>query len=99
MELRLKNYNKPTNRRLKLIADIALFALTLELPIITTLPVSEDVRFWIGFAVAELTVLFKLISKFTADDTVHYPDPVPLPDVDPEESDTQPTDVLTHRDI
>jgi cytochrome b561 len=74
MKFKLSNYNKPANRKWKQIADIALYGLTLELPIIAALPLDEKMKLWITFGITQLTVLFKLVSKFTTDETTVDPD-------------------------
>jgi hypothetical protein len=65
--LKLSNLNKPSHPNWKKIADIALYMLMAELPIITMLPVSDTTKLWITLGLTQGTVLIKAISKFTLD--------------------------------
>ena len=64
----LSNLSKPDNKKWKLIADVALYILPLELVAVANLPFSDNTIFWVGFGLTQLTVIFKAISKFTSED-------------------------------
>jgi len=70
MEFKLSNYNKPSHKTFKLIADISIYAIPIYLPIIMTLPVSDNTKLWINTGLSFLSATIKIISKFTADDCV-----------------------------
>jgi hypothetical protein len=66
--LRVENLDKPDNKKWKLVANILIYALIPELGIIMTLPIPDAWKLWLTFAIAELSLFGKLISKFTSDD-------------------------------
>lgn len=68
MELKTSNWNKPSNKKWKLLADVMLYSLIGQLPILAALPIDETLKIWIGFGLAELILIFKVISKFTQDE-------------------------------
>lgn len=65
----IDNLKKPDNKKWKLIADIALYILPIELVAVTSLPLSASAVYWIGFTLTQATVIFKAISKLTTDET------------------------------
>lgn len=70
---KLENFNKPSNRKWKSIADFFLFTLPLYLGAILALPVSEDVKLWLNFGVTIVTITLKGLSKFTAEESIPQP--------------------------
>ena len=70
MELKLNNFNKPSNKKWKLIADVALYSLPLLTSVVITAPISDNMQKWILVALNVLIVGFKTLSKFTSDETI-----------------------------
>jgi hypothetical protein len=68
MELKLSNYNKPSNKTYRLIGDIALFAIPIYIPIIMSLPISDLIKSWIVASLSFISGTIKIISKFTLDE-------------------------------
>lgn len=67
--LSFSNLNKPSNKRWKLVGDIMVFGLIPELGIIATIEsLSPEQKFWIAFAVAQVSLISKLITKFTSEE-------------------------------
>jgi hypothetical protein len=67
MTLNLDNINRPSHPKWKKIADIALYMLMAELPLVAMLPTSDTVKLWITLGLTQTTVIIKAISKFTLD--------------------------------
>lgn len=67
--MEISNLKKPDNKKWKMIADIMLYILPIELVAVTSLPLSASTVYWIGFVLTQATVIFKAISKFTSDET------------------------------
>lgn len=67
--LKVNNLNQPDNKKLKFIADIALYALLLINPLIVTMPVSDNIQKWVLFGLNLAVIGFKTLSKFTSDET------------------------------
>ena len=67
MKLSINNLGKPADPKYKKIADIALYLLLAEIPIVATLPVSDTVKFWITLGLTQGTIAIKAITKFTLD--------------------------------
>lgn len=65
--MKLSNLGKPSNPKYKKLADIALYMLMAELPIVAILPVSDTTKLWITLGLTQATVLVKAITKFTLD--------------------------------
>lgn len=68
MELSYDNFNKPSNRKWKKVADILLYTLPLYLTAILALPLSDNLKMWLSFCVTILTVTIKAVTKFTSED-------------------------------
>ena len=64
----VKNFDKPSNKKWKIIADIWLYSLPLLQGAILTMPVNEKVQNWIIFGISILIVGFKALSKFTTNE-------------------------------
>ena len=63
------NLGKPSNKKLKLIADILLYTLPLYMAAVMALqPVSPTFVMWANFALTLLAVTIKGISKFTSEE-------------------------------
>jgi hypothetical protein len=69
--LSVDNFNKPSNKKWKLVGDILVYALIPELGIILSLPISPVIKLWISVTIAELSLVSKLITKFTLDNDQH----------------------------
>lgn len=70
MNLSVKNINKPSNKKLKLIADYLLFTFlpAINIFFVTLQPVSEKFSLW-GIAISNLLItLFKGLTKLTAEE-------------------------------
>lgn len=68
MELKISNLKKPSDKKWKLVGDILIFALIPELTILATIEsLTPEQKFWIAFAIAQVSLVSKLISKFTAE--------------------------------
>lgn len=65
--LSVSNLGKPADPKYKKWADIALYMLMAELPIVAILPVSDTAKLWITLGLTQATVIIKAISKFTLD--------------------------------
>ena len=65
MNLQLNNLGKPSHPKWKKIADIALYMLLAEIPIVATLPLSDNTKLWITLGLTQATILIKAITKFT----------------------------------
>jgi hypothetical protein len=66
--MKLENFNKPSNKKWKSVADFFLYSLPLYLGAIMALPISEDIKLWLNFGITLVTVTLKGLSKFTAED-------------------------------
>lgn len=62
------NWNQPSDKKLKLIADIALYSLPLYLSAIMASPMRETTKAWINFAITIMIISFKVFTKFSKDD-------------------------------
>lgn len=66
---KVENLNKPSNKKWKMIADIALYVTPFIITAIMGLPLSDNMQKWVIFGVTMLSIVFKAISKFTTDET------------------------------
>jgi hypothetical protein len=66
--LKLSNVNQPSNKKWKFIADIALYSLLPIIPIVASMPISDNAQKWIIVAINFLVIGFKAVSKFTSED-------------------------------
>jgi hypothetical protein len=71
MKLKIINLTKPSNKKFKLVADIALYTLPFYLSAIMLLTIPEDVKMWVNFATTMVIVTLKAITKFTAEADVN----------------------------
>ena len=67
--LRYENLKKSSSKRWKAVADFFLYSLPLYLGSIMLLPLDENLKMWLNFAVSILVVSLKGISKFTSDES------------------------------
>lgn len=67
MQLSVDNFNKPSNKKWKLIADFFLYTLPLYSGAIMALPISDSAKLWINFVATFLTVSLKGLSKLTSE--------------------------------
>jgi hypothetical protein len=70
MQFSVDNFNKPSHKKWKLVADIILYTLPLYLGAIMALPISEEWKLWLNFSVTVITVTIKGISKFTIEEEI-----------------------------
>ena len=69
--LKISNLDRPSNKKWKLVADILIYGLIPELTIIATIDtLAIEQKFWIAFAIAQFSLISKVISKFTAEPDV-----------------------------
>lgn len=67
--LKASNLRKPDNKKWKLVGDILIYGLIPELGIIAGLDnISIETKFWLAFAIAQVSLISKLITKFTSDE-------------------------------
>lgn len=69
MTFRYSNLERPTNRRLKAIADFLLYTMPLYLGIILALPIGPNSKMWINTIFSVVIVTLKGLTKFTSDET------------------------------
>jgi hypothetical protein len=68
MELKISNFGKPSNKKWKLIADIALYSLPLYSGAIALITESAPLfALWTNFTITLIVVTLKAITKFTAE--------------------------------
>jgi hypothetical protein len=67
MNLSIKNFNKPSNKKFKLVADFLLYTLPLYMGAIMILSISDEAKMWLNFGISILTVTIKGITKLTAE--------------------------------
>jgi hypothetical protein len=68
MALSLDNFNKPSNRKWKAVADVILYTLPLYLGAVMALPISDTWKLWVNFGVTIVTITIKGISKLTLEE-------------------------------
>ncbi len=68
MELSVSNFHKPSNKKLKAIADFFLYSLPLYLGAVMALPVAENTKMWINFGLTIVIITIKGLTKFTSED-------------------------------
>lgn len=71
MQLKTSNFNKPSNKKWKLVGDILVYALIPELALLALVPetvIPAQAQVWIAIAAAEFGLISKLISKFTSEE-------------------------------
>jgi hypothetical protein len=68
--MELNNLKKPDNKKWKLIADIALYSLLPIIPIVASMPISDNAQKWIIVGINILVIGFKAVSKFTSEDSI-----------------------------
>lgn len=68
MEFSTDNWGKPSNKKMELIANIALYTLPLYTGALAILqPIAPGFVIWASFILTLATITFKGISKFTAE--------------------------------
>jgi hypothetical protein len=67
MEFKIANLKKPSNKKLKLIADIALYVLPFYLTAIMASGFSEEFKVWSNFGITIVVITLKAITKFTSE--------------------------------
>lgn len=80
MQLKISNFGKPSNKKWKLIADIALYSLPLYSGAIALISESAPLfALWTNFTITLVVVTLKAITKFTAE--LPVVDETPIEDV------------------
>jgi hypothetical protein len=69
MSFSVNNFNKPSDKKWKAIADFFLYSLPLYLGAIMALPINDETKLWLNFGMTILTVTIKGITKFTSEET------------------------------
>jgi hypothetical protein len=70
MKLSIENLKKPSNRKLKRIADWILYTFPLYSALLAAeLPVDNHVKIWANVILGLIVITFKAITKFTAEET------------------------------
>jgi hypothetical protein len=67
MTLKLSNYNKPSNPKWALVGNICLYAIPLYIPILLSLPLTDNGKLWVNAISSMVLATVKIISKFTSD--------------------------------
>lgn len=67
MNFKLDNYNKPSNKKWKLVGDICLTAIPVYIPIILALPINEEIKLLVNSLCAFILATIKIISNFTSE--------------------------------
>ena len=62
--MELNNLKKPDNKKWKFIADIALYSLIPVIPLVASMPISDNAQKWIIVGINLLVIGFKAVSKF-----------------------------------
>jgi hypothetical protein len=68
MNFSTDNLKKPSNKKLKAVADFFLYTLPLYLGAIMALPIPEESKIWLNFGVTIVIVTLKGLTKFTTDE-------------------------------
>lgn len=68
MQFKLSNWVKPSNKKLKLIADVVLYSFPLVDTLIVTTFGGGSGRLWVSFFLGLAVILFKTFTKFTAEE-------------------------------
>ena len=66
--LKYENLKKPSSKKWKSVADFFLYSLPLYLGSIMLLPLDENLKMWLNFAVSIAIITLKGASKFTTDE-------------------------------
>jgi len=69
MTVALNNWNKPSNKKLKLIADIMLYSLPLMSGVVIQMPITDTQQKWVLVGINLCVIVFKAITKFTSENT------------------------------
>ena len=70
MALSVDNLSKPSSKKWKAVADFFLYTLPLYLGAIMALPLSEEIKMWLNFAISIAVISLKGVSKFTSEDNL-----------------------------
>jgi hypothetical protein len=81
MKLSVENLDKPSNKKFKLIADIALYTLPLYSGAIAVLASSAPVfALWTNFIISLVVITLKAVTKFTAEEPPVVEEEIPVDD-------------------
>lgn len=69
MTFSVKNFNKPSNKKLKAVADFFLYTLPLYMGAILAMPIPEEKKMWINAIITFVIVTIKGVTKFTSEET------------------------------
>lgn len=67
MALSLENLKKKDNKKLKAIADFLLYTMPLYLGAIMALPIPEEVKLYLNFAITIIVITVKGLTKFSSE--------------------------------
>lgn len=63
MQVSVKNWKKPTPRKIKMIGDMCVYTLPMWQGLITTSPFSDTWKIWLNFIIGALLIMAKAITK------------------------------------
>jgi hypothetical protein len=75
MELRLENFDKPSNKKLKRIADFILYTSPAYLGLVMALDITDKSKMWINFGISFIIVTVKGLTKLTSEYETGNPTP------------------------
>jgi len=68
IRLSINNWQQPSEKKFKKIADILLYSLPLYLGAIIAAPMDETLKLWLNFGFTLAIITVKTISKFTKEE-------------------------------
>jgi len=68
LRLNINNWQQPSEKKFKKIADILLYSLPLYLGAVMTSPMDETLKLWVNFGITFVIITVKTISKFTKEE-------------------------------
>jgi len=68
IRLSINNWQQPSEKKFKKIADILLYSLPLYLAAIIASPMDETLKLWLNFGFTLVIITVKTISKFTKEE-------------------------------
>lgn len=63
MQASVRNWKKPTPRKIKMIGDTCVYTLPMWQGLITTSPFSDTWKIWLNFIIGALLIMAKAITK------------------------------------
>jgi len=68
LRLNINNWQQPSEKKFKKIADILLYSLPLYLGAVMASPMDETLKLWVNFGITFVIITVKTISKFTKEE-------------------------------